>query len=56
MTDKIRWCIVHKSEAHADAWPPAEYCQDAYYQGKSASGECVIVAAVVEVEKETDDD
>ena len=30
-TDRIRWCIAHKSEAHTDTYPAADYCQAAYY-------------------------
>ena len=44
---RTRWCIVHKSQPHADAWPPPDYCQDAYYRGKGDAGECDIVNAVV---------
>ncbi len=31
LTDRIRWCITHKSEAHTDTYPAADYCQAAYY-------------------------
>ena len=50
-TDPVRWCIVHKSELHADNWPPPEVCQEAYYLGRN---NCVIRDGVVTLDVVSD--